>query len=769
MKPILLVIATVIAITAHAQKKCLLTGYITSGKGEVLPGASVKEMGQQVVSVSDASGFYSLPLLEGRHKIAVEGSGYGQQILELAIDKNTRLDIGLKETANTLQEVTIRSSAQQLLTQPQAGLERFSLNETRNMPVLMGERDLLKTIQLLPGVKSAGDGNSGFYVRGGSADQNLILLDDAPVYNASHFLGFFSTFNTDAIKELSLYKAAMPAQYGGRLSSVLDISTNDGSNQEYKVSGGVGLVATRLSVEGPLQKDKSSFLLSGRRTNIDMYLKLLSDSSLNRNKLNFYDLNLKLAYVLGKKDKISISGYMGHDVLLVAGLFGLDWGNKTTAARWTHTFNNRLLAHTSVAYSSFNFTAAVEQNNYNMSMYSQIKDLSGKTEWIYSPGTRSKIYMGVSGIYHNMNPGKISASDKSSVNSQQQQRRRSFENALYVNHDWKASDKLQLSYGLRLTAFSIMGGGGFYELDKQGNVTDTLFYKNRQVVKTYLNPEPRVSASYLLSSSASVKASYTRNVQNLHLVANATSAAPTDRWVSSTNIIKPELADQVSLGYYKNIAGYQYLFSVETYYKQMQNQIDYKDGADVFDDQVLESKLLYGKGRAYGLEMLIKKRKGKLTGWIGYTLSKTERKIDGINNNRWYNAKQDRTHEVSVTASYQLNSRWVLSGNWVFYTGNAVTYPAGKYYIGNRTVYYYTNRNAHRMANYHRLDLNASVSLFKKKKFSSDLSFGVYNAYGRENAYAVFFRQAAATPGKIEAVQVSLFRFVPSVSYDFKF
>lgn len=769
MKFRLLALTLVITMYAKAQKQYLLTGLITSEKGETLPGASVKAMEQGAVVTTDKYGFYVLPLSEGKHTIAVDGTGYGVQTVELEIDKDTRLNVGLKETPNELGHVTVQSARGTHLGQPVTGLEKFTLKDTRNLPALLGERDILKTLQLLPGVKSAGDGNSGFYVRGGTADQNLVLLDEAPVYNASHFLGFFSVFNADAVKEVALYKGAMPAQYGGRLSSVIDVSMNEGDNSTFKVNGGVGLIATRLSVEGPLQKDKSSFQVSGRRTYVDMFLKLSNDSAINSNKMNFYDLNAKLSWSLGKNDKLSVSAYSGHDVLSLSGLFSLSWGNRLGAIHWNHLFNNKLIVHTSATYSNFDYTAAVAQTNFNVSMFSRIKDLGGKMQFEYTPNMRNRITIGGSTNLRSMIPGNVRSVQKSGINNTQQPARYSVDNALFVNNEWKPSDKWQISYGARLTAFSVLGGGRFYQVDNDGNITDTLRYKKSQVVKTYINLEPRMSASYQLNNVSSVKFSYTRTVQNLHLISSATASSPTDRWVASTNVIKPEIADQVSVGYYKNLADNKFQLTTEVYYKTMQNQIDYRNGADVMDNQPIEAKLLYGEGRAYGIETLLRKKKGKLTGWIGYTLSKTERKIDGINNNQWYNARQDRTHEVSVVTTYQMGSRWVLSANWVFYTGSAVTFPSGKYLIGNRVVYSYTDRNGYRMPAYHRLDISASVHVVKKKKFSSDLTFGVYNAYGRENAYSVFFRQSKTSPGKTEAVQVSLFKYVPSISYDFKF
>ncbi|MDR6338611.1 hypothetical protein HNQ91_001662 [Filimonas zeae] len=770
MKCCLLAVIVMVTLQAAAQKQYLLTGLITSEKGETLPYASVKAMEQGAAATADKNGYYALPLTQGKHTIAVDGTGYGLQTLEVEIDKDTRLNVGLSEVPNELGRVTVKSTRGSHLMQPVTGYEKFLLKDTRNLPAMLGERDILKTLQLLPGVKSAGDGNSGFYVRGGSADQNLVLLDGAPVYNASHFMGFFSVFNADAIKEVSLYKGSMPAQYGGRLSSVLDISTSDGDNQSWKVNGGIGLISTRLSVEGPITKDKSSFLISGRRTYVDMFLKLSKDSAINSNKMNFYDVNAKFSWSLGKNDKISVAAYSGHDLLSLSGLFNIAWGNRLGSVHWNHHFSNKLVTNTAVSYSNFNYTAGVAQTNYNINIASRIKDLSGKTEWIFTPDNRNKIYIGGSSAFRSILPGNVQSLQKSAINKTNQPIRHSVENALYVNNEWTPGDKWQISYGVRLTGFSILGGrGDFYQLNPQGHVTDTMRYGTREVVKTYINAEPRLSASFQLNPGSSVKASYSRTVQNLHLIASATASSPTDRWVASTNIIRPEIADQVSAGYYKNLGNNTWQLTTEVYYKTMQNQIDYRNGADILDNQALESKLLYGKGRAYGIETLVKKKKGKFTGWVGYTLSKTERQIDGINNNQWYNARQDRTHEVSVVTNYELGQRWSLSASWVFYTGNAVTLPAGKYIINNRVVYYYTERNGYRMPAYHRLDVSASAHIIRKKRLKADLTFGVYNAYGRENAYSLFFRQSKTTPGKTEAIQVSLFKYVPSISCDFKF
>ena len=755
----------------YAQQKFTISGTIRSQKtGETIIGASIRA--GNAGTTSNDYGFFSLTLEKGKYTIEATAVGLQLKSYSITLDKDITLNITLGEEKKTLDNVTIIGAAKnRSLSSPQMGIERLTAKDIKNIPALLGERDVLKTVQLLPGIKSAGDGNSGFFVRGGAADQNLILLDEATVYNASHLLGFFSTFNSDAIKDVTVYKGGMPAQYGGRLSSVLDVKMNDGNNQDYGVSGGIGLISAKLNVEGPIQKDKSSFLVTARRTYADMFLKLSKDSTLNNNKLYFYDLNAKMNYSIGDKDRIFISGYFGKDKLAAGETFGLDWGNATATLRWNHIFSNKLFSNTSAIFSNYDYNISIRSGANDFNIFSQIRDWNLKQEFQWYLNNRNSIKFGFNTIHHTIRPGEVRpASDKSSINESLLQRRYSWENGLFATNTWKASDKLNITYGIRLTAFSVLGKGDFYNIDGNGNVTDTLSYTKGQFVKTYINPEPRVAASYQLNTTTSVKASYVRNVQNLHLISNSTTSSPTDKWVASTNIIKPEISDQVSIGYYKNLWDNNYELTIETYYKNMQHQIDYRDGANVYiNSDAIETQLLFGKGRAYGIELQFKKKIGKFTGWLSYTLSKTEKKIDGINNNNWYNARQDRTHDIALVASYQLSKKWTVSANWVFYTGNAVTFPAGKYTVDNQVVFYYTERNGYRMPAYHRLDLGATWLLKQKKKFSSELSFSLYNAYGRENAYTISFRESKDDPDRTEAVQLALFKFIPSVSYNFKF
>jgi len=756
---------------SHSQpEKHSLHGTIKAkGTGEVIIGATVSVTGYSTGTVSNEYGFYSLTLPQDDYTLEISAVGMTSQQIKVSLNKDVKLDILLEEEVTNLQEVTVKaSSTGRSLKNPQMGVEKINVHEVRTIPVLFGERDILKTIQLLPGIKSAGEGNSGFYTRGGSADQNLILLDEAPVYNASHLLGFFSTFNSDAIKNVTLYKGTMPAQYGGRLSSVLDIKMNDGNNQDFAVSGGIGLIASRLNIEGPLQKDKSSFLVSARRTYADVFLKL-GDSSLKKTKLYFYDLNTKMNFILGEKDKIFLSGYFGRDVLSQDKVAGINWGNATGTLRWNHIFNKKLFSNTSLIYSNYDYKIDVHTESTDYGILSRIRDWNLKEELQLYANANNTVIFGVNSIYHTIKPGEISVTGNTGTVTQGLQDRYSLDNAIYANNSWRINNKWNLTYGLRISAFTVLGEGDYYTLDDNGKVIDTTHYGPGEIVKTYLNAEPRVAASYQLNPISSLKASYTRNTQNLHLINNSVSSSPTDKWVASTNIIKPEIADQVAIGYYRDLKDRKYEINVETYYKTMQNQIDYRDGAEVFTNEAIETQLLYGKGRAYGIEWLFRKKTGRLTGWISYTLSKTERKIDGINNNQWYNARQDRTHDIAIVAMYQLNEKWTLSANWIFYTGDAVTYPSGKYTVDNEVYFYYSERNGYRMPNYHRLDIGATKQLTRGKRFSSELNFSVYNAYGRANAYQVSFRESETDPDKTEAVKTSLFTFVPSISYNFKF
>lgn len=747
----------VLSLRLQAQEipKHTISGTVRAKvSGESILRATVAVDGKNTGVTTNDYGFFSITLPDGKYTLIISAVGWETKEINVNLYENLQLQTTLEIQGTQLQDATVTAQARgRSIRGTQMGVEHLSTREIKNVPVLFGERDVLKTLQLLPGVKPVSQGTSGLSVRGGSADQNLILLDEAPVYNAAHLLGFFSTFNSDAIKDVTLYKGDMPAQYGGRLSSVVDVRMNDGNNQDFHASGGLGLISAKINVEGPLQKDRSSFLLSARRTYADMFLKLSNDSTVNKNSLYFYDLNAKLNFTLGNKDKLFLSGYFGRDNMASQDIFGLNWGNATSTLRWNHTFGPRFFSNTSLIYSYYNYKLRINNNGTDFNVLSELRDWNIKEELQFYINPRNNVRVGFNSIYHTLNPGVLTGGPKSGVNDTSFQKRYGLENAVFAGNSWKVSEKWNISYGGRLTIFNA--------LDSTGSLS--------RFVRTYVNPEVRAAVSYQLDEASSVKTSYVDNTQNMHLISSTNAGFPTDQWVVTNHLIKPERSHQVSLGYYKNFRENKYELTVETYYKALENQIDYKDGANLLGNGAIETELLYGKGRAYGAEWLVRKKTGRLTGWIGYTLSKSEKQIPGINEGKWYNAVQDRTHDISVVGMYKLSPKWMLSANWVYTTGNAVSFPSGKYREDGRTVYYYSERNGYRMPAYHRLDLSATVQLRERKHFSSELAFGVYNAYNRNNAFIITFRDNKTDPNKTEAVQTTLFGAAPFISYNFKF
>jgi hypothetical protein len=752
-----------------AQQKFTISGTVTERKnGETMIGVTIFPIELSGVGATcNEYGFYSLTLPEGKYHIVCTIVGYEPDTLFVELNANKKINRILSAKEKYLQEVIVSNKKRDdNIKKTGIGVEKIDIKEIEKLPIIFGEKDILKTIQLLPGVKSAGEGNSGFFVRGGSADQNLILLDEAPVYNASHLLGFFSTFNSDALKDVSIIKGNSPAQYGGRLSSVLDVKMKDGNNKHYNVAGGIGLISSRLSVEGPIQKEKSSFIISGRRTYADLFLKTTKDYK--DNKLYFYDINAKANYRINAKNRLFASGYFGRDILRFGTNFGIDWGNTTATIRWNSIINPKLFSNTSLIYSKYNYNINLnsgDNSGTNFNINSQIQDWNLKEEFSYYPNEKNCLRIGFNSIHHKITPSRF---EGDAVTQDKKQSRYSLDNAVFINNTMKVSDRFTLDYGLRFSAYSILGGDTYNVYDK-GILVDSVVLEKSKFGKTYFNLEPRLQFNFLLNETTSIKGGYARNTQHLHLLSNSTSSSPTDQWIGNSYNIKPEISDQLSLGYFKNFADNKYKLSVETYYKTLKNQVDYKNGADINSAADVESELLYGKGRAYGIEFLIKKTQGKLTGWVGYTLSKTERKIEGINSNNWYNAKQDKTHDLSVVAMYQLTKRWSLSGLFVYNTGSAVTFPSGKYEIGENTIFYYTERNGYRMPSYHRLDFGATYTRRHKKKYESSWNFSLYNVYGRQNAYTITFADSENDPTKTVATQTSLFRWVPSITYNFKF
>ena len=749
----------------QAQIKFTISGTVKQkSSGEALIAASITVVEKPAVGViTNEYGFYSLSLPQGNYTLLVSYIGYNQELIPVSLNSNQTLNIGLVDEV-LLQEVVISSKRDdENLATPTMGTEVLDMKTAAKIPVVFGEKDLVKTIQLMPGVKSNGEGSNGFSVRGGAADQNLILLDEAPVYNASHLLGVFSTFNSDAVKDATIIKGNSPAQFGGRLSSVLDVKMKEGNNNDYHVSGGIGLISSRLTVEGPIQKQKSSFIISGRRTYADVFARLSSD--LKDVQLYFYDLNAKANLEINSKNKIYFSGYFGKDVLDVSGLFGSTWGNSTGTLRWNSLISSKLFSNTSFIYSNYDFNVGFKSDGSEITTNSNIKDLNLKQDFSFYPNSESTIRFGFNVIHHTISPSKAEGTDI--VNDKKS--RKALENAVYVSKSFEASDKFTIEYGLRLSMYNVLGTGDAYNVYKNNTIMESIILDEGEVGETYYNLEPRVSMNYRVSNTASLKIGYARNTQSLHLMSNSTGGSPTDQWIGNSYNIKPEIADQVSVGFSKNFNDNAIELNAETYYKSMQHQIDYRNGADINTVPDIESELLFGKGRAYGLEILLKKKEGKLTGWIGYTLSKTERKIDGINNNEWYNAKQDRTHDLSIVGIYTLSSRWTVSGTFIYTTGNAVTFPTGKYMLNDMLIYQYGGRNADRMPDTHRFDISFTYERPSKGRYQSSWNFGLYNVYGRKNPYSITFKENSTDPQKIDAVQTSLFQWIPSVTYNFKF
>ncbi len=749
----------------NAQSTAVLSGSIKDKQtGESLIKAVVRiEELPNAGIISNEYGFYSITLPSGNYSVVVSQVGYETLVQKIKLDSSQSINFYL-QTKNVLKEVVVESSRKNdNLTKAQMGTETINMAAISKVPVIFGEKDILKTIQLLPGVKSAGEGNSGFFVRGGGADQNLILLDEAPVYNATHLLGFFSTFNSDAIKDATIIKGNSPSQYGGRLSSVLDVKMKEGNNQDYTVNGGIGLISSKVSVEGPLQKNKSSFILSGRRTYADVFLK--ATEKFKDNILYFYDLNAKANYQINAKNKVYISGYFGRDELGLGQDFGIDWGNKTGTIRWNKIISNKLFLNTSFIYSDYNYNVKLKNGETNFNINSEIKDVNLKQDYTFYTNNQNTLRFGFNTILHNIKPSTFSGTV---INSVAKTGRNGLENAIYLTNNYKATNQLTIDYGMRLSMYTLMGGD-VYNIYENGVIGSSIKLAPSSFGKTYINPEPRITTNFRIDDEKSIKAGYARNVQHLHLLSNSVASSPSDQWIGNSYNIKPEIADQISVGYVTKVFKNNFEFTTEAYYKHLQNQIDYKDGAEINTVSDVESVLLYGIGRAYGLELLLKKKEGRLTGWIGYTLSKTERKIDGINEGKWYNARQDRTHDISVVGIYDLNARWSISGVFVYNTGDAVTYPTGKYNLQGQTLYQYAARNANRMPAYHRLDFSATYEKNKTKRRHGSWNFSLYNVYGRENAYRISFKDDPNDPTRTQIIRTALFKWVPSVTYQFKF
>lgn len=769
----------------NAQKFTVSGNIKDAETGEDLIGAiiQVKEL-SNTGAITNVYGYYSLSLLPGKYTLVYSYLGYESQTVSIVLDRDIRKNVALKSTTQQLKGIDIvaeRSDAN--VTSPEMSLTKVNLKEVEKIPVIFGEKDVMKTLQLLPGIKSEGDGGAGFFVRGGTVDQNLILLDEAPVYNASHMLGFFSVFNSDALKDVKLYKGGIPAQYGGRLSSVMDIKMKEGNNKSFHAQGGIGIIASKLTVEGPIVKDKGSFMVSARRTYADVFLALSTSEAQQNSKLYFYDFNAKANYQITENDRIYLSGYLGRDLFVFNDKFGFDWGNKTGTLRWNHVYGKKLFSNTSFIYNDYNYIFKASFNKKTIEAGSSIIDYNAKQDYQYFLNQKHRFSFGWNVIHHNFSPGNIIV-DGEVLEDNTLENRYSIESAVYFSDDIQVNPFLSFNIGLRYSSFSQIGPGTIYYFDKSGTLTDTKVYDDWELVKNYNGPEPRISGAYIINPKSSVKASYGRTIQYLHKLSNSTSSTPTDVWLPSSNNMAPEMADQVALGYFRNFGKDMFEFSVETYFKKVQNAVDYRVGAEVNFNPYVESDLLYGEGKSYGIELLFKKRAGKFTGWLGYTLSRVEMQFDEINNGTPYPARQDRTHDLSVVGMYEITERLNVAATWVFYTGSAVTVPSGKYTIDNITTYYFTERNSYRMPNYHRLDVgvnwdsknyklvtdpNTGIVEKKPRRIKSSWNFSVYNAYGRENAYSISYAVSEDDPNKTVFTQMALFRWVPSITYNFSF
>jgi len=760
-------------ISSQAQEEFTISGTLSdASSGEALIGASVMIDELAIGSVSNAYGFYSITVEPGTYTLSSSYLGFTNFNKKIDLTDDLKLDIELQETGAVLNDVVITAEkANKNVESIEMSKEKMSIAKIKSIPAVFGEVDIIKAIQLLPGISATGEGQSGFNVRGGSVDQNLILLDEATVYNAAHFLGFFSVFNPDAIKNVEVYKGGIPAEYGGRLSSVLDIRMNDGNNKKFGVTGGIGSISSRITIEGPLQKDESSFLLSGRRTYADQFLRFAQDTAIRNNKVYFYDLNAKANYKIGDNDRIFLSGYFGDDVFRFVGA-EISWGNKTGTARWNHVYNNKLFSNLTLIYSKYEYSLGSNSDDaLGFKWDSGIEDYSAKLDYNYFLNASNSIKFGAQVTSHDFEPGKITPIGESIFGGIDLDDKTSWEAGIYASNEQTITPKLSAIYGLRYSFFANTGGTNVYSYDDNFTVSDTTLHKKGEIYNSFNNLEPRLGLKYTLGTNNSIKASYNRMAQYIHLASNGVSSSPLDIYFPSSTNVKPQLADQYAVGYFHNFQDNKFESSIEVYYKDINNAIDFKDHPSLLLNQFLEGELRFGIARAYGAEFLLRKNEGKLTGWVSYTLAKSERKIAEINDGEWYNATWDKTHDASLVLSYQLNKRISFSGNWVYATGRAITLPTGKYEYQGLSVPVYSDRNAARMPAYHRADIGFTLRNKDKdnRKLFWDLNVSIYNVYNRHNAYSINFREDPENSEKQIAEQTYIFPILPSVTWNFKF
>lgn len=773
-----------------AQEKFTLSGLIKEQKGnETIIGATIQISNSSLNKTiqSNEYGYFSTVLPKGEYNLNVFFTNFSTYSETINLTENTKKTFILEEKTNSIEEVVIQSNIKKINTEtPQMSVNKLTVSQIKQMPAILGEVDVLKSILTLPGVTNAGEGQSGFNVRGGGADQNLVLLDEATLFSTSHLFGFFSVFNADAIKDLKLYKGGIPSRYGGRLSSVLDIYQKEGNSNEYKINGGIGLISSRLLAEGPLIKNKSSFLVAGRGTYAHLFLKFTD----NENTAYFYDLNTKINYKFNDTNQLFLSGYFGRDIIGIKDLFVNTYGNSTLNLRWNHLFSPKLFSNLSLIYSDYYYGLKLSFIGFDWN--SGIKNYNLKYDFKHTISDKTNIYYGLNTIYYQFNPGKITPLDANSiVNERQLDKKYALEPSLYIDVDQKINNKWSVNYGLRYSLFYQLGNqkvnkylndipviyDNELEIYEEANITNTEYYKKNEIIKTYDNWEPRIAISYSINENQSIKGSYNRMAQYLHLISNTQSPTPLDIWTLSDQYLKPQLLDQWALGYFKNIKNGDYTLEIETFYKKIKNKLDYIDGAELIANEAIERVVLSGKARAYGLEIMAKKNIGKLNGWISYTLSRSEQQTPGrtsqeigINNGEWYKTGWDKLHNLYITSTYKVNTKWTLSGIFTLQTGQPVTFPTGQYQYQGINVPVYSGRNQNNLPTYHRIDISATLKPKKSenKKWKSEWVFSVYNLYNRYNAASISFRQNEDT-GINEAVRFSIFGIVPAITYNFKF
>jgi len=774
------------SLSIYTQNKFTLSGTVSEQEtGEILIGVNVLIPSLQTGAITNEYGFYSITLPEGDYQVFFSSMGYASQRIDISLTQNIEKNISLTMDMEQIDEVLIKADIEKLnIRKPQMSVNTLTINTIKQIPAVLGEVDVLKAITMLPGVTSAGEGASGFNVRGGAADQNLILLDEATLYNSSHLFGFFSVFNPDAIKDITLYKGGIPARYGGRISSVLDIYQKDGNKKQLKAKGGIGIVASRLLLEGPIKKDTASFLVGGRSSYAHLFLPLFD----NDNVAFFYDLNAKVSYNLDKKNRLFLSGYFGRDVFSIADSFENSFGNTTLNLRWNHLFSEKLFSNLSLIFSDYVY--GLELSIVDFDFDSGIRNLNLKYDFTHFISEKLDLRYGINSIYYKFNPGDIRpTSETSGINPFKLIDKFAFENAAYIDAEAQIAENLFIQAGLRLSTFNRLGQDELnvyandnpilfneaLQIYQKAKPIDTLSFNRSETIKSFANLEPRFAVSYQLNETSSIKASYNRTAQYIHLISNTTSPTPFDIYAPSGKYIDPQLADQVALGYFKNFENYS--LEVETFYKKVKNRLDYVDDADLIANNAVEQILLSGEARAYGLEVLFRKREGRLKGWIAYTLSKSQQRTPGrnpseigINNGQWYNAPWDKTHDISITGQYSFSEKWSFGANFIYQTGQPTTFPIGQYIFNDIVVPIYEARNRSRLTAFHHLDLSATWTPQpnSKKRWKSEWVFSIYNAYNRKNAASISFRENTDI-NRNEAVRLSIFGVIPAITYNFKF